>query len=112
MPDTQRSIYDSLQISVLDAPLPALKSTWVAIEGWTGKDYEENKSIISNLRLSAVSLYEYGHSTSEMSDILQAEFAHNFADIEVSIGWPKQESDNLTETSEQIFDLLITVVPL
>jgi hypothetical protein len=112
MSDSLKSIYEILQIAGLDAPLPALKSTWVAVTGWETKDYELNTSTISALRLAAVSLYEYGHTTSEMSEILQDEFAKQFSDIDVSIGWPKQEENKQSDTNNQGFDILITAIPL
>jgi hypothetical protein len=112
MSDNQKSIYDSFQIDVLDAPLPALKSTWVAVEGWEAKDYVAHNALISAFRLAAVSLYEYGHTTAEMAEILQDEFATQFSDIDVSIGWPKQEENKHFDTSKQGFDLLIIAIPL
>jgi len=112
MSDSLKSIYESLQIAALDAPLPALKSTWVAVEGWEAKDYEASNSTISAFRLAAVSLYEYGHTTAEMAEILQEEFANKFSDIDVSIGWPKQERDKQSDADDQGFDLLITAIPL
>jgi hypothetical protein len=47
-----------------------------------------------------------------MAEILQEEFANKFSDIDVSIGWPKQERDKQSDADDQGFDLLITAIPL